>query len=64
LKGGFEMAEGLHRVTEEMMEIGPRIFSQVGKQLESLQEMIGASVINCWWNRSKAGASVINCWQD
>ena len=34
------MAEGLDRVTEEMMEIGPRIFSQVGKQFESLQEMI------------------------
>ncbi len=34
------MAEGLHRVTEEMMEIGPRIFSQMGKQFESLQEMI------------------------
>jgi hypothetical protein len=34
------MTEGLHRVTEEMMEVGPRIFSEMGKQLESLQEMI------------------------
>jgi hypothetical protein len=39
-KGGFKMAEGLNRVTEEMMEIGPRIFSQMGKQFESLQETI------------------------
>jgi hypothetical protein len=34
------MAEGLHRATQEMMEVGPRIFSQMGKQFESLQETI------------------------
>lgn len=34
------MAEGLPRVTEEMMEVGPRIFSQMGKQFESLQDTI------------------------
>jgi hypothetical protein len=30
----------LDRATQEMMEIGPRIFNQVGKQLEVLQDAI------------------------
>ena len=34
------MAEESHQAIEEMMEIGPRIFSQMGKQLESLQDTI------------------------
>ena len=35
------MQEPLDRVTEEMMEaVGPKIFRQIGSQLESLQEAI------------------------
>ena len=34
------MAEELHPVAQEMMEVGPRIFSQMGKQFESLQDTI------------------------
>lgn len=34
------MAEGSDRVRDEIMEVGPRIFSQMGKQFESLQDTI------------------------
>jgi hypothetical protein len=33
----------LDRVTREMMEVGPRILSQMGKQLESLQAAISVN---------------------
>ena len=34
------MAQGSDRVRDEIMEVGPRIFSQMGKQFESLQDTI------------------------
>jgi hypothetical protein len=39
-KGGLKMPEGLDQVTKEVMEAGPRILSEIGKQLENLQDVI------------------------
>ena len=40
------MPEPLDRVSKEVIEIGPRIFSQMGKQFESLQEAISLNPSN------------------
>ncbi len=34
------MQEGLDRATKEVMEVGPKIFSEIGKQLGNVQDLI------------------------
>ena len=59
------MAEGLYRVTQEMMEVGPRIFSQMGKQFENitpkLAEWLAQQRVFFVATAPLAGDGLVNC---